>query len=200
MMGDTVHGASADFTVKVIGKGAGPEPMILVISKNGIPFNFIPVLSTDFSYGFHEDAPDGGTDHYGVEVLRGAGLEDYATPIFLTREPAPVVVPLSVAAPGARRIGVHGGRLLVRCRAAGDGLNGCSVRVRRYIGHAVRTIGTGHVGMSAAATHSVPVHLTKTGAQLLRRHGKLGVTLEATASDSTGHDVRRRRTATLIRR
>ena len=201
MMGDTVHATSASFTARVIGPGAGPEPLLMVISKNGLPYALSLVTGNDFSYSFSATAPASGIDHYGLEILRGSALESYATPIFLTREPAPVITPLSASGLGASRVSVRGGRLTLRCRAAGEDLNGCRVRLRRHeAGDRSRTIGSGKVAMSAAGTRSVPIRLTSAGARLLRRRGTLGVTAETTATDVTGHTSTQRRRVTLVRR
>jgi hypothetical protein len=128
IMGDTVHAPSASFTAQVIGPGAGPEPLTLMVTRNGSVIDSVPVSGTDFTHTFTADAPATGTDHYGLEVMRGSALEAYATPIFLTRGPAK---PLRARAVIGRRLRVRGRRLTVPCRASGEGLRACLIRVGR---------------------------------------------------------------------
>jgi hypothetical protein len=124
IFGDTVHAATARFAARVIGPGAGPEPLTLVVTRDGNVIDEVPVTSTDFTHIFTATAPASGTDHYGLEVMRGTAIEDYGTPIFLTRAPAR---PLSVRVLGARR---RGRRLVIRCGAGGEGLRAVRVAVR----------------------------------------------------------------------
>jgi hypothetical protein len=85
IMGDTLHAAVANLTVRVIGKGAGPEPLVAVVTRNGIPRKLIPVTSTNFTKTVWVTAPAVGAARIGLIVLRGTAIEAFATPIRIAR-------------------------------------------------------------------------------------------------------------------
>ena len=85
IMGDTLHAGFANLTVKVLGKGAGPEPLVALVTRNGIPIKLIPVTSTNFAKTVIVQAPASGVARIGLIVLRGTAIEAFATPIRLAR-------------------------------------------------------------------------------------------------------------------
>jgi hypothetical protein len=143
MMGDTVHAAHAGLSARVIGKAAGPEPLTLVVLRDGQPLSAVPVTSEDFTYRFGGDAPH----HYGILLQRGTAIEAFATPVFLTTEAAaPAAAPLRVNLHVDRRL--RGRAVRVRCGVAGTDVRSCRVVVRR----GGRTLGARTVRMVAGAT------------------------------------------------
>jgi hypothetical protein len=122
MMGDTVHAPSATFAVKVSGSGAGPEPLTIQVTKNGSVTQVSPASELTFT----AEAPATGTDHYGVQIMRGSAIEAIATPIFLTREPA---------APLRAHIFKRARRHVVPVRLSGEGLRGARVNGRRVVAY-----------------------------------------------------------------
>jgi hypothetical protein len=130
IMGDTVHAPSAEFTATVKGTGAGPEPHTLEVTKNG---SVLQATAAD-TITVSADAPAHGTDHYGIQVMRGTAIEAFSTPIFLTRDPARALLASPLV---GKRLRVRGGRVVVPCRATGEGLRACRVKVGRATGEAV---------------------------------------------------------------
>jgi hypothetical protein len=144
IMGDTLYAESAALTARLSGAGAGPEPLNLVVTRNGQPFQSTPGTELTFT----AQAPASGTDHYGLQVMRGSALEAFATPIFLTRLPAEPLVARAVG-----RVRIRGRRAVVRCRASGEGLRACRVRVGR--------LGTRTVVMYRDAVRRVRIRLRR---------------------------------------
>ncbi len=168
IMGDTVRADSATFTARLVGGGAGPEPLTLLVTRNGETFQATGASELTFT----ADAPATGTDRYGLQVMRGSALEAFATPIFLTRTPAR---PLRARAVGRARL--RGRRLIVRCRASGDGLRACRVRA-------------GRLGSSTAAMYRDGVRRVRVRLRRVPRR----LTISATAlGDGTRSEPRSRR-------
>jgi hypothetical protein len=84
-MGDTLHASVAKLTLKVIGKGAGPEPLVAVVTRDGVPRKLIPVTSTNFTKTVWVTAPATGAARLGLIVMRDTAVEAFATPIRIAR-------------------------------------------------------------------------------------------------------------------
>ena len=69
----------------MIGKGAGPEPLLAVVTRDGVPRKFIPVTSANFAKTVWLTAPASGVARFGLIVFRGTAIEAFATPIRLAR-------------------------------------------------------------------------------------------------------------------
>lgn len=93
IFGDRVTATSVRFRARVIGPGSGAGPLMLVVTRNGLPQGLVPVLSQDFTHDFTLPAPAAGTDRVGLLLLRGSAIEAFGTPIRITRpapDPSPV--------------------------------------------------------------------------------------------------------------
>lgn len=181
IMGDTVHAPAATFTAEVVGMAAAAGPLTLVVTRNGEPYATAPAGAP---YTFTVAAPAEGADRYGLQVQRGSALEAFATPISLTAAPA---APLTARALTGRRVRVRDRRAVVRCRASGEGLRACAVRVGR--------LGRGRTAIYRDGTVRVAVRLRK------RLRARTRVTLRTTAfGDAGARRVTRRRAVLVPRR
>ena len=186
IMGDTVRGKSATFTARVIGPGAGPEPLELLVIRNGQLHGAVPV-SGDGTTTFTADAPADGADRYRLQVMRGSAIEAVSSPIWLTRRPAPGAgsggrARLRVRGSGPRVIVPRRGRRFHwRCIARGP-VRVCrvAVRYRPDRSRRTRTIGSGRVRMTPGSAR-LSVRLTRAGRRALRRRGRLTVRMITTA-------------------
>lgn len=177
IMGDTLHAPSATFTARVTGAAAGPEPLQLMVMRDGAWAEVVPVVGEDFTHTFSAEAPRDGTVRYGLRLMRGSAIEGVSTPIFLTRAPAE---PLRARGVFARRLAVRGRRVVVGCRARGEGLRACRVRVGR--------LGAATAVMYRPGTRRVAVRLRR------RPRGRRAVTVRTAAlGDGTRGRVHRRR-------
>ena len=203
IMGDTVRGARAEFTARVIGRGAGPEPLQLLVFRDGQVHRTAPV-SGDGTTTFTADAPADGADRYRLQVMRGSAIEAVSSPIRLTRRPAPGAgrggsARLRVRGAGPRRIVPRRGRRFRwRCIARGP-VRVCrvAVRYRPDRSRRTRTIGRGRVRMTEGSAR-LTVRLTRAGRRALRRRGRLTVRMLTTALGD-GHTARHARKRVLRR-
>ena len=122
MMGDELWADAAEFTARVTGGGAGPEPLQLVVVKDGLPLLAVPVTSADFTYSF----PSAGAGRYRLQVQRGTAIEALTTPIWLRPAAAAPAVALPRPSLASRRIGSA-----ATCVARGAELRLCRVVVKR---------------------------------------------------------------------
>lgn len=115
IFGDTVVAGSIQFRARVTGRGAGPEPMVLLVTRNGLPNLAYPILKTDAVFDFTMPAPAVGTDRVGLLLLRGTAIEAFGTPIRIRRpepDPLPLAQPVQQVLQGTAKL-VHrllGGR------------------------------------------------------------------------------------------
>lgn len=80
IMGDTVHGAEVTFTARVLGAAPGPDgPLQLVVLKDGVPFDTVPITSDDFTHRFEA----AGLGRYRLQVQRASAIEAVASPIYV---------------------------------------------------------------------------------------------------------------------
>jgi hypothetical protein len=87
IMGDTLKADGARFTARVLGGAPGsiaarPDPLTLLVLRDGLPLRAAPVTSDDFELAF--DAAQPG--RYRLQVMRGSAIEAVSSPIYL--EPA----------------------------------------------------------------------------------------------------------------
>jgi hypothetical protein len=73
--GDTVKAPGAGFTVRVLG-GNGRQ---LLIVKDGVTIQTVPVTSDDFKYEFI----NGGSGHWRVQVMNGSLIQTVSSPIWV---------------------------------------------------------------------------------------------------------------------
>ena len=183
IMGDTVHADAAQFTARVSGAAAGPEPLTLLVTLDGAPIESVPVSGEDFTHSFSAQAPATGAARYGLRLMRGSAVEGLTTPILLTRTPA---APLRARVAGKRRLRVRGRRVVVPCRVSGEGLRGCRVRVGRR--------GAGTAVAYRPGTERVRVRLRRPVRRPVR------VTVRAVALGAAGRSPGHRRRARLVPR
>jgi hypothetical protein len=194
IFGDTVYSDRARFEARVIGQGAGPEPMVLQIFRDRQLMSAVPVGSGDVRHVFEASRPG----RYRLQLMRGTAIEGLATPVYL--EPlanAPRGRPPTARGFARRRIRVRRGRFGVACEAGGSEIRSCRVVARyRPRGRRARTIGAGSVRMSEGAAR-VALRLNRQGRAALRRRGRVPVTLAFTVEDAAGRTAVARRRATL---
>jgi hypothetical protein len=83
MMGDKLKASSATFTAKVLGAAPSPEVRLLVVFKDGAPYQTVPVTSGEMVYEFTASEPG----DYRLQLQRGSTIEALTNPI--TLQPAP---------------------------------------------------------------------------------------------------------------
>ena len=204
IMGDTVRAPRATFTARVIGPGAGPEPLELLVIRNGRLHSATPV-GGDGTTTFRADAPASGADRYRLQVMRGSAIEAVSSPIRLTRErartgggPPGSATRLRVRGSGPRRIVPRRGRRLRwRCHATGP-IRVCRVQVRYRPDRSrrTRTIGRGQVRMTPGAAN-IRVRLTRAGRRALLRHRRLTVWMRTVGVGAEGQTARHLRKTVL---
>lgn len=79
MMGDTLPVGAAHFTAKVLNGAPSPEPRILAVLKDGLPYMSVPVTDADFTFEF--DATEPGI--YRLQLQRMSSIEALTNPITL---------------------------------------------------------------------------------------------------------------------
>lgn len=79
IMGDTLPVGAATFEAKVIGGGPNPEPRMLFVMRNGLPYLGVPVTSNDFTYSFSTQEPG----IYRLQLQRMSSIEALTNPITL---------------------------------------------------------------------------------------------------------------------
>lgn len=87
IMGDTLAADGARFTARVLGGAPGsiaarPDPLTLLVLRDGLPLRAAPVTSDDFQLAFETAQPG----RYRLQVMRGSAIEAVSSPIYL--EPA----------------------------------------------------------------------------------------------------------------
>ena len=86
MIGDTVRGDSADFTARVLAgfDESRPDPLLLTVVKDGVPWRTETVTSDDHVLSFP------ATEHgrYRLQLQRGPTIEAVSSPIWLEPLPA----------------------------------------------------------------------------------------------------------------
>lgn len=86
IMGDTLPVGAATFQAKVLGGGPNPEPRMLFVLKNGLPYLSVPVDSDDFTYNFSVTEPG----IYRLQLQRMSSIEALTNPITLApKGPSP---------------------------------------------------------------------------------------------------------------
>ena len=79
MMGDTLTASSAEFTARVLGAAPSPEPRVLVVMKDGLPFLTFPVVDNDSTFTFTASI----TGDYRLQLMRASAIEALTNPITL---------------------------------------------------------------------------------------------------------------------
>lgn len=82
--GDTLRSGEARFTARVLGGAPGsiearPDPLELIVLRDGQPFRAAPVTSDDFEFRFASAGPG----RYRLQVQRGTAIEALSSPIYL---------------------------------------------------------------------------------------------------------------------
>lgn len=94
IMGDTVRAKSAAFEAKVVGdRGAGAGELTLVVLRNGVPMDTVPVSGPETTRRFTADAPASGFDAYRLQVQNGSTIEAISSPIALAPAGSAAVEP-----------------------------------------------------------------------------------------------------------
>lgn len=201
IMGDTVRAGSAAFTARVI----GGDGRTLLVVRDGQTIATVPVTGQDFAHRFTGEAPGS----YRLTLLRGTTVEGVASPIYLRAGAGTIerrdCRPVTAAAKVRPRLHARAGRLPVRCRATGSGVEGCRVvatgryRLKRSGRLATRTVGRARVpGGEGERTLRVP--LTRAARVAIRGSGRRGllVRFTFTVEGAVGAEATAVRRARLI--
>lgn len=76
-IGERIEATQATFTAKVLGGVTTPQPRTLVVLRDGLPFDTVPVTSTDFTHTFTATEPG----DYRLQVMRATAVDALTTPI-----------------------------------------------------------------------------------------------------------------------
>lgn len=79
IMGDELRSSDATFTAKVLGVPAGSEPRVLLVLRDGVVMDAVPVTDEDFTYSFTASDPG----NYRLQLQRGSAIEGLTNPITL---------------------------------------------------------------------------------------------------------------------
>ncbi len=140
----------------------------LVVVKNGAPWRSVPIAGGTVTYPFAAD----GRGRYGLEVVRGAVVDAYSTPIWVGKR---TPLRLAVAAPKTLRRSVR-----ARCALSGTDARACTFALKR--------------GGKTVARRRVLVTGGKARATLHAPRGARALTLVVSGADREGRTVVHRRT------
>lgn len=85
IMGDVLHGSSAELTARVFNLAEGAAPHTLQLLRDGAVVQEVPVTSSDQTFRF--EATSGA--RYRLQLMRGEVIVALTSPIWLERPPAP---------------------------------------------------------------------------------------------------------------